>query len=101
MFGVRVLEADGALVEKTVADRNFNPVLKGIDAHDYPVLGTLDPYGDTALNYLQCELLIRELERGAELLMQAGVQEDSIAELARMCRLTRAKPHRKLLFIGD
>ncbi|WP_055591074.1 hypothetical protein [Peterkaempfera griseoplana] len=100
-FGVRVLEENGLIVEKGVADRRFNPVLKGVDARAYPTMASLDPYGDTVLNYLQCGFLIRELREGTEFLTAMGVDDEAVSSLIRLCELVRAKPHRSLLFIGD
>ena len=100
-FGVRVLEQSGAVVDQGVADQSFNPVMKGVDAKKYPIMASLDPYGDTVLNYLQCGFLIEELRSGAEFLESIGVCESSARELVRLCELVRAKPHRNLVFIGD
>lgn len=101
MFGIRVLEEDGTVVEKAVSHPNFNPVMKGIDATRYPMMGSIDPYGDTSLNYLQCAMLMTELQEGRTAMAEMGVEEDFIAQLTRLCQLARAKPHRHLLFIGD
>ncbi|MFC5888030.1 hypothetical protein RMN57_34400 [Kitasatospora sp. CM 4170] len=88
-------------MDKTVAHVNFNPVMKGVDAKQFPTMASLDPYGDTVLNYLQCGFLIGELREGAEFLAASGVDEDAVQNLVRMCELVRAKPHRHLVFIGD
>jgi len=100
-FTVKVVEESGPVLDEVVVDRNFNPVLKGIDRKRFPVMGTLDPYGDTSLNYLQCGLLLDELRDGKDLLEEAGVKDVTVSELVRLCGVTRAKPHRHLLFIGD
>lgn len=100
-FGVRVVEESGLVVDKTVADGNFNPVLKGVDARKYPTMASLDPYGDTFLNYLQCGFLIGELREGSEFLAAMGVNDRAVQDLIRLCELVRAKPHRRLVFIGD
>lgn len=100
-FTIRVVEEGGTVLEEVVMDRSFNPVLKGIDRKRFPVMGALDPYGDTSLNYLQCNLLLDELRDGEDFLNQAEVKDSAVSELARLCNVTRAKPHRQLLFIGD
>ncbi|MEU6536678.1 hypothetical protein [Streptomyces sp. NPDC047000] len=100
-FGVRVLEENGLVVDKIVADGNFNPVMKGVDAKKYPTMASLDPCGDTALNYLQCDFLIGELRDGAEFLAAIGVGDGAVQSLVRLCELVRAEPHRRLVFIGD
>ena len=101
MFGIRVVEEDGSIIQKMVAHPKFNPVRAGIDATKYPMLGSIDPYGDTSLNYLQCAMLVNELREGGEVLTGMGVAPEFIHELIRLCQLSRSKPHRQLLFIGD
>ncbi|MBM7858062.1 hypothetical protein [Lentzea nigeriaca] len=100
-FLLRVLEGDGAVVEEVVADLNFNPVRAGFDSADFPMMGMLDPYRDTSFDYLQCELLEREVRRAATRLGENGVSGDFIAELIRLCKIGRAKPQRRFVFIGD
>jgi hypothetical protein len=100
-FLLRILEEDGAVVEEVVADRNFNPVRIGFKATDFPMMGTLDPYGDTSFNYLQCELLEGEIQKARAHLEEKGVSGDFIVELIRLCRVSRVKPQRRFVFIGD
>lgn len=83
-FLLRVLEEDG------------DPVRAGFRPTEFPVLGTLDPYGDTSLNYLRCELLEAEIERVAVRLGERGVAGDFIAEVVRLGRVGRARPQRRL-----
>lgn len=35
-FTVRVVEESGAILDEVVMDRNFNPVLKGVDRKRFP-----------------------------------------------------------------
>ncbi|MFC8957238.1 hypothetical protein ACFT8P_32070 [Streptomyces sp. NPDC057101] len=100
-FGVRVVEENGTVVEKIVADHNFNPVLRGVDGGKYPTMASLDPYRDTYLNHLQCKSLAGELRDGAQFLDEMEVRQDATLELIRLCEVVQAKPHRRLLFIGD
>lgn len=69
-FLLRILEEDGSIVREVIADRNFNPVRAGLRSADFPMMGTLDPYGDTSFNYLQCELLEEEIKEAALHLMK-------------------------------
>lgn len=100
-FLLRVLDEDGTIVEEVVADLSFNPVRAGFSSSEFPMMGTLDPYGDTSFNYLQCELLEGELQAAGKTLEGLGVSGDSVSELIRLCRLSRAKPQRRFVFIGD
>jgi hypothetical protein len=88
-------------VEELISDLSFNPVRSGFNPVEFPVMGTLDPYGDTVLNYLQCDLLVREVRRGTPLLKAAGVGDEFVLELVRLYKFSAAKPHRRLVFIGD
>ncbi|MEI8411511.1 MULTISPECIES: hypothetical protein [unclassified Kribbella] len=101
VFLVRVVEENGLIVEEVVADKNFNPVRSGFRSIDFPIMGTLDPYGDTSLNYLQCELLENEIQKAAPCLKSASVADAFVVELLRLCKVSRAKPQRSLVFIGD
>jgi len=100
-FLLRVLEEDGTIVEEVVADKNFNPVRTGFHRTDFPMMGTLDPYGDTSFNYLQCELLEGEVQKATTRLEDMGVSSDFVVELVRLCRVSQAKPQRRFMFIGD
>ncbi len=77
---------------------NFDPVLMGVDVQKLPLLGSIDPYGDTVFNYLQVERILIEfrdyqlIERGFEV---------SVRRLEEFSRQALAKPHRFLWFIGD
>jgi hypothetical protein len=101
MFAIRVTEEGGSTVAEALLDRRFNPLLKGVDRQRFPIMGILDPYGDTSLNYLQCAQLLEELQRGKAFLESVEVPEATVGELTKLCRLAMAKPHRQLLFIGD
>lgn len=100
-FLLRVLDEGGSIVEEMVADKNFNPVRAGLESVDFPVMGTLDPYRDTSLDFLQCELLEGEVRRARAELEQKGVSGEFILELIRLCEISRAMPRRRLVFIGD
>lgn len=61
MIRVDVTSSKGDLVTSVAADSEFDPVLSGVDRKRYPILGHLDPYGDTFLNRLQVETLLEEI----------------------------------------
>jgi hypothetical protein len=69
-FLIRVEEA-GHVVEEVVADRAFDPVRHGLRSAEFPLLGSLDPYGDTFLDPDRCGLLETEI-RGAGGRLEAG-----------------------------
>jgi hypothetical protein len=100
-FLLRVIEEGGEIVEEVVADLNFNPMRSGFAPTDFPMMGTLDPYGDTSFNYFQCHLLEEELQRAATRLGATGVSSEFVVEPIRLSRVARAKPQRHLVFYGD
>lgn len=88
----------GQVLERMVAHERFNPVLMGIDVVKFPLLGSIDPYGDTAFNYLQVERIQAEI-RSHE---RTDSEFDAfLDELETFSGQALAKPHRFLWFIGD
>jgi len=89
----------GEVLESLAADPEFDPVLLGIDRVAYPILGHIDPYGDTVLNRMQVRSLLEELDRlGPDDKMIPAQFRASIAVLCEKCL---ARPHRFLWFIGE
>lgn len=77
-----------------------------IDRQDLPRLSDLapffrgvDPYGNTILNYLQREEVIRQVDDAA---LQQGAEFASLLSLLRaICVDLRPRVHHYLWFIGD
>ncbi|MFD2416457.1 hypothetical protein [Amycolatopsis pigmentata] len=63
MIRVEVRTARGDVLESTSADPDFDPVQLVVDRDAYPILGHLDPYGDTFLNRMQAKPLKAEIAR--------------------------------------
>jgi hypothetical protein len=66
----------------------------------FPMLGFIDPYGNTLFNSAQMQLFIPEWDR---LMRNVTDQEDlrflqKVREMAESCK---AKPHTFLRFVGD
>jgi hypothetical protein len=66
----------------------------------YPLLGSVDPYGNTIFNGLQMERFIQEWDR---VMVKAEDKDDKkllakVRELAIRCE---AEPHTFLRFVGD
>jgi hypothetical protein len=99
-FLIRVEEA-GHVVEEVVADRAFNPVRHGLSSAEFPLLGSLDPYGDTFLDPDRCGLLETEIRGAGGRLEAGGVSAGFLSDLARLCAVVRAGSGRRLAFYGD
>lgn len=81
------------------ADSEFDPVLSGVDRKRYPILGHLDPYGDTVLNRLQVQSLLEEL---SEVRSDPEIVSAEFADtLVLLCHKCLQRPHRFLRFVGE
>jgi len=99
MIRVDVRSSRGLLVASVVADPDFDPVLMGVDRQKYPMLGHLDPYGDTVLNRLQVESLLKEI---SEVRCNPEIVSAEFADkLVALCRECLHRAHRFLWFVGD
>lgn len=99
MIRIDVRSASGDVLESLAAEVGFDPVLQGIDRRVYPILGHLDPYGDTILNRLQVRALLEEIERLGEDNGVISVRFRSA--LVNLCRKCLAHPHQFLWIVGE
>lgn len=99
MIRIDIRTGGGKVVRTVPADRHFDPVLAGVDPKGYPILGHLDPYGDTILNGMQVKTLLKEIElvREDERIIVATFADTLVA----MCHECLSRPHQFLWFIGD
>jgi hypothetical protein len=89
----------GEILESLPAHPNFDPVLAGVDRSVFPMLGHLDPYGDTVLNRMQVETLLGEISLVRS---RGGLISDSFGDsLVDICKKCLSRPHRFVWFIGD
>jgi hypothetical protein len=98
MLAVEVRTGKGQVLARTLAHKSFNPVLRGIDVQKFPLLGSIDPYGDTAFNYLQVKRILMEIRA------QERTEDELDAflrELEVFSRQALARSHRFLWFVGD
>jgi hypothetical protein len=99
MIRIDVRSASGASLESLVAEPGFDPVLQGIDRSLYPILGHLDPYGDTILNRMQVRTLLEEIDRlGDDGFPGSHTFKSALMDLCQNCL---AHPHQFLWFIGE
>ncbi len=99
MIRVDVRSGRGELVASVAADPEFDPVLRGVDRKRYPILGHLDPYGDTVLNRLQVESLLAEI---SEVRSDPDIMPEEFADkLMALCHECLRRPHRFLRFVGE
>jgi hypothetical protein len=99
MIRVDLKSARGQTLRSLTADPDFDPVLAGIDRTQYPMLGHLDPYGDTILNRMQVGTLLAEV---STLRSELAIIPHSFAdELEDMCAECLRRPHHFLWFVGE
>jgi hypothetical protein len=99
MIRIDLRSARGEVLDSLRADPVFDPVLAGIDRMAYPILGHIDPYGDTVLNSMQVETLLTEITR---LLPESSVIPDRFANaLIQICRKCLSRPHQFIWFVGE
>lgn len=99
MIRIDLRSSRGEILDSVRSDPDFDPVLAGIDRTIYPILGHIDPYGDTVLNGMQVETLLTEISR---LRPEGTVIPDQFAdELIELCRKCLTRPHQFIWFIGE
>lgn len=99
MIRVDVRSSRDEVLASLAASPEFDPVLLGIDRVAYPILGHIDPYGDTILNRMQVRTLMEEIDRlgSGEKLIPADLR----VALIGLCKECIAHPHRFTWFIGE
>jgi hypothetical protein len=99
MIRIDLRSSRGDVLRSLPVDPAFDPVSAGVDRSRYPILGHLDPYGDTILNRMQVETLIHEISR---IRAQGQIIADGFAEeLIALCAECLSRPHRFIWFIGE
>jgi hypothetical protein len=99
MIRVELRSSRGEILESVDAEPKFDPVSLGIDRVAYPILGHLDPYGDTVLNRMQVRTLLEEIDRlgSGERFFSTRFRES----LTDLCVKCLARPHQFLWFVGE
>jgi hypothetical protein len=95
---MQVRGGDGAVLAPLASLGTINPLLQGIDRDRFPLLGHIDPYGDTILNSLQVHSLMKELEAWSAETPAIG---DHLGRLVEYCEFVLADTHRYLWIFGD
>jgi len=69
------------------------------DLDGFPMLSSVDPYGDTIFNRQQVERVVEELATLSSGELSAA-ERSSLVELRGLCDETLLRPHRYLWFVG-
>ncbi|KAB2341323.1 hypothetical protein F8566_42165 [Actinomadura rudentiformis] len=88
-------ELTGEVVARAGCGLPWEITLGGLDRAAFPLLGALDPYGDTVFNHRQIPALLGELDR-----LPAERGGAWVVEVRALCEVAR-RTHHYLLFIGD
>jgi hypothetical protein len=99
MIRVDLRSSRGDILESVSANPNFDPVLAGVDRAAFPILGHLDPYGDTVLNRMQVETLLKEISQIR--LDHSIIPVQFVEPLVGLCERCLSRPHRFLWFVGE
>lgn len=100
-MGLKVVLKTETGTELKSLPRYFGELITFSERIDFPLLGHIDPYGDTIFNRLQMESISLELKQ----LLDAGPDSDEkrsfIESLIAICAEGLRRPHRYLWFSGD
>lgn len=99
-IGIELRDADGGLLGTTGENPPWSHLKLPEGDKSFPMLGWIDPYGDTYFSRRQMELFRPELSR---LMDQTTKPRDlkvlrEVDELAERCQ---REPHTFLVFVGD
>jgi hypothetical protein len=80
----------------------YVPVVAWDERAAFPMLGHIDPYGDTVFNVFQMREMLAELDRVCSRLADDGIDRPPVLEeIRRLCDVGQRHPHQYLWFIGD
>ncbi|WP_143660338.1 hypothetical protein [Streptomyces sp. t99] len=88
----------GAVLSPLVSLGGINPLLQGVDRERFPLLGHIDPYGETIFNSLQVRSLMKELSSWSPGIADIEVP---VGQLVEYCKCVLADTHRYLWIFGD
>jgi hypothetical protein len=99
---VSVRDEKGArLAESGRPTGSTNPLAKAADATAFPMLGSIDPYGNTIFNRIQMMRLAEEVRRLIRAAEFTPDERSFLEEILEFCAMGTAKYHRYLWFVGD
>jgi hypothetical protein len=95
-----LLRAESGHVEGSIVEGNveLTRALPPFGDPDFPMLGLVDPYGDTIFNGLQMRSVIPEIQRLKKLTPNPPAVLDELEDLADLCA---NGIHLYLVFVGD
>jgi hypothetical protein len=100
-LGIELQDEFGARVASVGDPRNLLArLLPPVLDEGYPMLGSIDPYGDTTFNNLQMK---RFLTEWAGIVAKAGTSEEQalVHEIEKLAHRCSNEVHLYLKFIGD
>ncbi len=96
---VELRDAKGNVIRRIVEGANdLTKLMPPMDDPDFPMLGLLDPYGDTFFSGTQMRRVIPELRKLRDLTLHPPPVLDELDDLASECA---EGVHRFLVFVGD
>jgi hypothetical protein len=98
VINVQVRTASGAILRNETGPGTDNFFQAG--AAQYPLLGHIVPWSNTAFNRSQIGALLLELDRYEEDLA-VNPDNNQFDWLRDLCHIASSEPHRMLWFVGD
>ncbi|GAA1722861.1 hypothetical protein GCM10009765_83550 [Fodinicola feengrottensis] len=89
------------LIEMVASDPALGWVVPYLPPGEFPMIGHIDPYGNTIFNRSQMRALRAEIDvcRTDERVKPGAVE--FLLEISRLCELGDKRPHKFLWFLGD
>lgn len=99
-LAISVVLKDGSGVVLLRMAHPYLPLVSRADRDEYPMLGHVDPHGNTIFNRGQMATLLAELHRASKA-DPSGERAAVVEELLEICAEGQRRPHRFLWFLGD
>ncbi|AKL71204.1 MULTISPECIES: hypothetical protein [Streptomyces] len=96
MINMAVRGDSGNFVARAEAGVQWTASFADLDPAEFPMLRSLDPYGDAVFNQRQVPLLLAELDR-----LPADLGDDWVVQARELCQVVERGLHLYLWFIGD
>jgi len=102
MTTVVIVKSEGGKEISSVSTRGYkNRPLPRVEPAYYPMLGHIDPYGNTVFNRSQIEALREEIESICRFLRVDSETFAFLGEVDVLCVEALKRQHRYLWFYGD
>jgi hypothetical protein len=100
-LGIELQDEWGGIISSTADPKNLLAnLLPPLGDESHPMLGFIDPYGNTTFNNLQINLFLLEWTEVSSR-AQSPEERELVSEIEAMAHRVRDEVHHYLKFIGD